>query len=102
MSNIPVPSGPRAPIGHRWVWWIGPPAAITIAYRLLPATIRRIWSRGQSTSHEALSEILSGHGWSAFIRYVVPISLREPWYEPATVGNPPEFVPFWFQKYPGK
>jgi hypothetical protein len=73
-ANIPVPSGPRAPINLRWLWWVGPPALITFLYRtLLPPKLRRLWCPpGNSTSHEALANILAGHGWFAFFLFALP------------------------------
>jgi hypothetical protein len=84
--NIPVPAGPRAAASHRWLWWIGPPALITLAYRLIPPSLRRLWNpRGGATSHLALAAILAGGGWSAFWLLGRPFSMvsqphrRTPW-----------------------
>lgn len=80
-ANIPVPPHERAPAGHRWLWYIGPPAMITMAWRLIPARLRST-GRG-SNSHAALAAILAGGGWAAFFRYAIPrITLSDgiPWW----------------------
>jgi hypothetical protein len=75
-KNLPVPAHTRAPAGHRWLWWIGPPAVITAAYRLIPARTRRRWNpAGNATSHTALAAILAGGGWRAFWTHALPVSL---------------------------
>ena len=69
-KNIPVPPGPVAPLNLRFLWYIAPPAVITVSYRLIPPRLRR-WGAG-STSHIALRAIMAGGGWSAFLDYGVP------------------------------
>jgi len=71
-TNLPVPAGPRAPISHKWVWWIGPPLLLTLLYRQIPPRIRRLWSGGSSSSHFALAAILAGGGWAALVKYAIP------------------------------
>lgn len=71
-KNLPVPAGLSAPVNARWLWWIGPPAAITAAYRLIPPRIRGRWALGASTSHLAMRQILSGGGWAAFVFCAFP------------------------------
>lgn len=73
MRNLPVPAGPVAPLSHRWLWYIGPPAVITLLYRLIPARIRGWWNpAGTANSHLALAAIMSGGGWAAFERFAFP------------------------------
>lgn len=71
-KNLPVPDGPRAPMNMKWLWWIGPPAAIVRAYRLIPTRIRAGWNP-RSTSHLAMAEILNGGGWTAFKFYTTRV-----------------------------
>lgn len=92
MTNIPVPSGPRAPKTASWFWWIGPAALIVVLYRRIPPRIRSKWCRtGNASSHLALAAILAGGGWSALIRFGTP-------HWRSGVDDP--FVPFWLQKGP--
>lgn len=71
-KNLPVPAHARAPFGLRWLWWIGPPAAITAAYRAIPPRTRSRWNLGGATSHLGLAAILAGGGWRAFWHYAIP------------------------------
>lgn len=72
VKNLPVPAGPSAPVNARWLWWIGPPAVITAAYRIIPPRLRSRWNLGVSTSHLAMRQILSGGGWAAFMFSAFP------------------------------
>jgi hypothetical protein len=105
-KNLPVPSAPRAPLGHRWLWWIGPPALITAAYRLIPPRIRGLWNpKKRPTSHIGMASILAGGGWLAFFYFILPFGTSEPnmWWLPQPGGRTDDgFVPFWLQKGPPK
>jgi hypothetical protein len=73
MKNLPVPQGPRARLSPLWIFKHGTPAAIIIAYRLIPAGKRAGWNNGVSTSHKALAAVLApGGGWRAFRHYTTP------------------------------
>lgn len=79
--NLPVPPFVRAPLNLRWWWYIGPPAAITLAYRRIPAGLR--WRGRGSNSHLALAAILAGGGWAAFERHAFPhVTMKDgiPWW----------------------
>lgn len=76
-TNIPVPDGPVAPRNVRWAWWIAPPAAITLAYRAIPARGRGLWNpHNVATSHLALASIRAGGGWASFFKFARP-SLKD-------------------------
>jgi hypothetical protein len=45
-----------------------------LAYRLIPAPVRRIWSFGCSTSYLALAELRSGAPLSVFWPHLVPLT----------------------------
>lgn len=89
MSNLPVPSGPRAPKNFRWLWWVAPPAAITIAYRTIPPRVRGLWNPDKSaSSHTGLANILAGGGWSAFISAAIPWGMLTSIIHPARNRDP--------------
>src|SRR5262245_14497412 len=91
--NLPVPAAPRAPLSFTWLWWIGPPAVITLAYRTIA---RRLWNRsGGSTSHVGLAAILAGGGWRAFAWYAMPRHGTETNWVPLKKPIPGTSMPAW-------
>lgn len=91
-KNLPVPPAPRAPVNVRWLWWIGPPALITVLYRCIPPSVRRIWAKPtNSTSHYALAQILAGGGWRVFILSALPLGRMMPGGHPSFPGS---WLPF--------
>lgn len=81
-KNLPVPPGSRAPLGHRWLWSIGPAAVLTLLYRAVPPRIRSRWNPARTpNSHIAMRAIVAGGGWRSFFRFAVP-QLKEgiPWW----------------------
>ena len=81
-GNLPVPDGSRAPVNILWLWYIGPPAAIVAAYRLIPTSIRAQWNP-HSTSHLAMASILNGGGWRSFKYYTTRVDDDWPGGNPA-------------------
>ena len=55
------------------MWWIGPPVALALAYRLISPRIRSKWNPADtSNSHLAMSAMLAGGGWRSFFHFAVP------------------------------
>lgn len=81
-KNLPVPEGEHAPKNFKWLWWVAPPAAITMAYRAIPPDVRSKWNRkGRSTSHTGMAAILAGGGWMAFMLFALPRALMPDKYD---------------------
>ncbi len=69
-KNLPVLPGPVVPPGHRWLWQLGPPLLLTLAYRLIPARARSLWNpAGTASSHLAVAAIRAGGGWRSFLYF---------------------------------
>jgi hypothetical protein len=73
-GNLPVPSGPRAPVNLAWLVHTAPYAAVIWAYRnVIPPRRRAGFNAGVSTSHEAMAAVLApGGGRRAFAYYATP------------------------------